>query len=77
MSKNVRISIASDYGVLEAGQYRFYYGYEYEKGDFGEIWGFRATKNGKMILEYPVKEKKFDVIDRLFEGIGNYLAGLP
>lgn len=72
-----RISIASDYAVLESGKFEFYFGYEYGRNDDGEVWGFRAKKNGRVILEYPVEEGRFEVTDGLLEGIGKYLAGLP
>ena len=73
-----QISIASDYAVLEAGQFEFYYGYEWKRDDDeGEIWGFRAKKNGRTILEYPVAKDRFEVTERLLEGIGKYFEGLP
>lgn len=72
-----RISIASDYAVLEAGRFYFYYGYEYGRNGDDEVWGFRAKKSGKVIMEYPVEKDRFEVTDRLLEGIGKYLAGLP
>ena len=77
MSKKLNISIASDYAVMEAGVFRFYYGYEYGRNENGEIWGFRATKNKKVILEYPVEGFAIETHEGLLEGIGKYLAGLP
>jgi hypothetical protein len=74
---NPRISISDDYAVLRAGQFEFYYGYEYGRNDNGEVWGFRAKKNGQVVLEYAIETGKFDVTGRLLEGIGNYLRGLP
>src|SRR5256885_6428973 len=71
MSKEPKISIASDYAVLEAGDYSFYFGYEYGyERDEGEIWGFRAKHRGKVVLEYPVEDGKFDVTEGLLEGVG-------
>lgn len=72
-----RISISSDYAVLEAGCFSFYYGYEYGRNDDGEVWGFRAKKNGRVIMEYPVEKERFEVAERLLEGIGKYIGGLP
>ena len=70
------ISIASDYAVLRAGKFEFYFGYEYGRNEDGEVWGFRAKKSGKTILEYPVIVGRFDVTDRLMEGIAKYFEGL-
>jgi len=76
-ANKISISIASDYAGMEAGEFDFYFGYEYGKDDEGEVWGFRAKKNGEVVLEYPVEEGRFEVAERLLEGIGHYLAGLP
>lgn len=76
-ANKIRISIASDYAGMEAGAFDFYYGYEYGKNENGEVWGFRAKKNGKVIFEYPVDQGRFEVAEQLLEGIGKYLASLP
>lgn len=81
MSEKPRVSIASDYAVLKAGEFDFYFGYEYGKteedaeGEQEEIWGFRAKHRGVVVLEYPVDDGRFEVTERLLEGIGKYLAG--
>jgi hypothetical protein len=71
-----RVSIASDYAVLEAGPFYFYYGYEYDRIDDEEVWGFRVKKNGKVIFEYPHEDEDREVEDCLLLGIGKYLVSL-
>jgi hypothetical protein len=70
-----RVSIASDYAVLEAGPYYFYFGYEYDKDGDDEIWGFVARKNKEIVFGYPVSgEVRFDVTEQLLKGIGKFIA---
>ena len=69
-----RISIASDYAVLEAGEFYFYFGYEYDRNEEGEVWGFRAKRKGKIVLEYPVEEGRLEVTERLLEGMGKFVV---
>lgn len=52
---------ASDYAGMEAGPFKFYYGYEYGKTEDGdELWGFRATRNNLPIYEYAQTADKYD-----------------
>jgi hypothetical protein len=66
---------ASDYAGLRAGNLDFYYGYEFGRNDDGEVWGFRAKRNGRVVLEYPHEPPtdKFDVVSELMTGIARYL----
>lgn len=77
MRTKTRVSISSDYAVLDAGNFEFYFGYEYGKNGDDEVWGFRAKHGGRVVLEYAVEDGRFEVTERLLEGIGKYFEGLP
>ncbi|MDD5014627.1 MAG: hypothetical protein PHW73_05930 [Atribacterota bacterium] len=87
----INVSIASDYAVLEQGDYTteyhpfsFYYGYEWGRKDEQEVWGFSAEKNGKKIfsISYEDMKKEDDCPNQmecgecLLFGIGLYLRQL-
>lgn len=77
MSKEISTCHASDYAGLSAGELDFYYGYEFGRTeDDEEIWGFRAMRGKEVVLDIPCDDKdkeKFDVIQKLLEGIGEYM----
>lgn len=65
---------ASDYAGIKAGDFEFYYGYEYgysDDDDGGEIWGFRAKKRDKVIFEYAQRPEMYnwDPVAGLMDGI--------
>lgn len=75
-TKTTDFYIAGDYAGLSAGDLEFYYGYEFGKTEDGEeLWGFRAKKNGKVILEIPSEDvpDRFEVVERLLDGMAKYL----
>lgn len=58
MNNTLRLYETGDYAGLEAGGYKFYYGYEYDRtpDDIESIWGFRASKDDRVIFEIPYEE---------------------
>lgn len=63
MNKPFYISVASDYMIVKAQWFEFYYGYEYPiMGDAREEWCFVAKKDNKIILQIP-----FSVLARNYE----------
>jgi hypothetical protein len=84
----IRVSIAGDYAVLEAGNLYFYYGYEHvwcnAHGKFADKcgedcdteWAFTAKRNGKYIARYRRSSEidEFAVAEQLLYGLGKYIT---
>lgn len=64
---------ASDYAGLYAGPYHFYYGYEFDRNEDGEFWGFRVTKDGKELFAMPYEYDERDTARTLLECIGIWI----
>jgi hypothetical protein len=74
---------ASDYAGLHAGEWHFYYGYEFgegldDEGDRASVWGFEAKRSGLIIRRMSHEDMKaagftedrFQVTEGLLFGIG-------
>jgi hypothetical protein len=69
---NYNCSIASDYAVIHAGKYKFYFGWEYEVAN---EWAFVAWKDSKEIGRIKGSElgyKGQDCGEILLRGIARF-----
>lgn len=85
MNEPVRVTRANDYATLEGGRFEFYYGYEFDHDDEGEVWGFSVTCAGHVVFRISHQEMTayrghpgiFETQDCLLFGIGLYFVGGP
>lgn len=68
--------IASDYAILQAGAFEFYYGYEQEEN--GE-WAFVAKKGNRELMrlgwsQLKSGEEQFSVEQNLLAGLGIFIT---
>jgi len=70
------IYTASDYAGIDAGDFRFYYGYEQTDAD--DNWLFVAHQNGKKIMSYTAEQLGGEDTDPprdiLMRGIARYFC---
>ena len=69
------VGISDDYAVLDAGYYRFYYGYEHTDDDGN--WLFLVRKQGKTIFQRTAKQldvdERADTSEILLVGIAEFI----
>ncbi len=73
------VGISDDYAVMDAGDFRFYFGYEHTDDD--DNWLFIVRKQGKTLFQRTAKELNIDAMadtsEILLIGIAEYLPGHP
>ena len=86
-NNEIELSISDDYAILELGNFRFYYGYEYGRDLAGEeVWGFylEDDKHNRLLQITQDEMHKiancpkddYDCNAMLTFGIGLYLFNL-
>lgn len=82
-----RVSVASDYVVMEAGGFYFYYGYEHvwcnDHRSFADScgedcateWAFTVKQNGEYIDKYrrSTEIDEFNVEQQMIHGLGLFI----
>lgn len=73
--------VASDYAVLDVGNYKFYYGYEEtaNNNEGAEEWAFVAKKGNRELMRLGTSQltlgpDQFDVTANLLAGLGMFIA---